>query len=378
MHTTNLKIEYIPINKLKASEYNPRKASEKEYADLKKSIERFGLVDPIIVNSFKDRKNIIIGGHFRCRVAKDLGYKDVPVTYIKISDLKREKELNLRLNKNLGEFDYDLLANFDEAILTDVGFESDELDRIFALEPDAQDDEIPDDAPAICKTGDIWQLGRHRLMCGDSTKKEDVEKLMGGKKADMVFTDPPYGVNFKYNKYDDNNTKDEHKQFCALWFNILKQYSEFIVITVGFGNEHIFYEFDRNFHHLVWFKKFALSASPIAFARRTEPIFVLGKPPKVRYDTDLFEYGTDREKELNKKHPCPKPVALLNALIDPQTDRDKSIVMDLFLGSGSTLIACEKTNRICYGIEIDPKYCDVIIKRWEDYTNEKGQKSKGS
>jgi len=130
----NIEIKYIAISKLKPAEYNPRKASDIEVKNLTESIKKFGLVDPIIVNSAPERKNIIVGGHFRLRVAKQLGYKEVPVVYINIPDIEKEKELNLRLNKNLGSFDYDLLANFDEDLLKEVGFEQEELEDIFQLD----------------------------------------------------------------------------------------------------------------------------------------------------------------------------------------------------------------------------------------------------
>lgn len=179
----NIKIEYIDISEIKYSEYNPRKSSEEDEQNLKNSIEEFGLVDPIIVNSWHGRKNIIIGGHFRVRMAKELGYTRIPVVFVEISNINKEKELNIRLNKNSGEFDFELLANFDESMLLDIGFKSSELDKVFPAEVKPEDDEIPENVPPICKLGDIWILGSHRVMCGDSTSVNDVEKLMDGKKA---------------------------------------------------------------------------------------------------------------------------------------------------------------------------------------------------
>lgn len=151
MKTEQIQIEYVAVSELRPADYNPRKASEKEYNDLKSSITTFGLIDPIIVNSHETRKNIIIGGHFRFRIAKDLGYTKVPVTYVSIADPAKERELNIRLNKNLGEFDYDLLANFDETMLEEVGFDSKEIDRIFQASPDENDDEVPE-APEVVET----------------------------------------------------------------------------------------------------------------------------------------------------------------------------------------------------------------------------------
>lgn len=262
----------IKIADLKFSEYNPRTMTEKEVKDLKESLKRFGFVEPIVVNKAPERFNVIIGGHQRVRVAKEfLKIEEVPVVYVEIPDLEKEQELNLRLNKNVGRWDWDLLANFDNVLLKDVGFTSEEMDNIFNLNlPNEKDDVIPENVPPIAKLGDVWQLGRHFVMCGDSTKKEDVEKLMDGKKADMVFTDPPYNIGFS----DPKN--------LPLWYEIMK------VRDIGWAVE-------------------------------------------------------------------------------------KNLIKDIFLGNGTTLIACEKTNRICYGCEIDPKYVDVIIKRWEDYMGQKAE-----
>ena len=186
----DLKIIQVNPKRLKASEYNPRKMNEKQAEDLTKSIKEFGLVDPIIVNNHKDRENVVVGGHQRLKIASIMGLKTIPVVYVSLP-LEKERELNLRLNRNLGEWDYDMLANFNEGELLNVGFDSEELDKIFDL--DIEDDfnvetEYGKIEEPKTKLGDIYKLGEHRLMCGDSTKKKDVEKLMDGNKADMVFT----------------------------------------------------------------------------------------------------------------------------------------------------------------------------------------------
>lgn len=196
VHTTE-----IAISELIPASYNPRRHDAVANEQLKQSIERFGLVDPIIVNSCPARKNIIIGGHFRWEVAKELGYKTVPVIYINIPELEKEKELNLRLNKNTGEFDWNLLAKFDESFLADIGFSSGELDGIFDidipeefnLEKELQKLNIQQ---IDVKKGNIYSLGESRLMCGDSTIEADMLKLMNGEKADMCFTDPPYILDY--------------------------------------------------------------------------------------------------------------------------------------------------------------------------------------
>jgi len=191
----------VPSNELIPAEYNPRKHDEVAAEQLKQSILKFGLIDPIIVNSSQSRKNVIIGGHFRWEVAKESGYKTVPVVYVDIPDLEKEKELNLRLNKNTGEFDWNLLAKFDESFLADVGFSSNELDGIFDVDVPEEFD-LKKELQKLniqqinTKKGDIYALGDSHLMCGDSTIEEDMLKLMGNEKADMCFTDPPYILDY--------------------------------------------------------------------------------------------------------------------------------------------------------------------------------------
>jgi DNA modification methylase len=199
----NLKIQTVKISELRSSEYNPRKWSEAAIAQLTESIKRFGVIDPVLVNQAPSRKNVVIGGHFRIKVLKDLGYTEVPVVYVNIPEIEREKELNLRLNKNLGDFDNGLLKEFfNEEELADIGWTSEELDTIFDIEDEQPDsfniqkelDRLGIDVKA--KPGDIYQLGESRLMVGDSTVESDVLKLMNGEKADLCLTDPPYILDY--------------------------------------------------------------------------------------------------------------------------------------------------------------------------------------
>ncbi len=198
-----LNIQHVNIKELNPAPYNPRKWSDDAIKRLTESIQQFGLVDPIIINGAPERKNIVIGGHFRLKVAKDLGFKEVPVVYVNIPDEAREKELNLRLNKAVGDWDWDLLAEFDETLLADVGFSSEELDIIFDLDDVIEEqfnlqkelDKLKITEIKVEK-GDVYQLGDSRLMCGDSTIPEDFAKLMNGEKADMCLTDPPYILDY--------------------------------------------------------------------------------------------------------------------------------------------------------------------------------------
>lgn len=204
---SNLKIQQVKISELLPAKYNPRHWSEPAIEQLTESVKRFGLVDPILVNSATSRHNIVIGGHFRLKVAKDLGIKDVPVVYVDIPDEAKEKELNIRLNKNLGDWDYEMLAEFDESLLADIGFESEELDEIFDLsvdEPETFDLEKElaklDIKSVEVQKGDVYQLGDSRLMCGDSTIEADFDKLMNGEQANMCMTDPPYILDYLHAK----------------------------------------------------------------------------------------------------------------------------------------------------------------------------------
>lgn len=201
-NSADIKIQYLPIGDLKPSAYNPRKWDDKAMADLKRSIERFGAVDPIIANSASNRRNVIIGGHFRLAALKELGYQKVPAVYVNIPDIEREKELNIRLNKNTGEFDFKLLADFDESFLADVGFSSEELDNIFEMDETPEQFDLAKELKKLdikkieIQKGDVWQLGNSKLGCGDSTIETDFAKLMNDEKADMCLTDPPYILDY--------------------------------------------------------------------------------------------------------------------------------------------------------------------------------------
>ncbi len=197
-----IKIEHISIDLLKPAEYNPRKWDTVAIEDLKDSITKYGIVDPLLVNSAPQRKGIVIGGHFRLSVIKELGITEVPVVYINIPDIEKEKELNIRLNKNTGEWDWDLLATFDEKFLSGVGFSSEELDEIFAVEETPEQFDLEKELKKLnidtidIQKGSVYDLDGSRLMCGDSTIEADMLKLMDGDKVDMCFTDPPYILDY--------------------------------------------------------------------------------------------------------------------------------------------------------------------------------------
>ena len=385
-----MKIKNRQIKELIAAEYNPRKLSSDQKQHIADSIKRFGIVDPIIVNINKNRKDIIIGGHQRVIVAKELGYKELPCVELDLSRDK-ERELNIRLNKNTGEFDYEMLNElFDMGDLLDWGFTEDELEMLEEPESDGltDDDEIPEVEEPICKLGELWKLGNHRLLCGDATQPEDVERLMDGQKADMVFTDPPYNVSYEgYTKEkltikSDAMSDEDYVQFLLGTFKCIR-----VAIKDGAGL-YICHASAWQLHteqalndcgfemrnQIIWAKNtFAWGMGRYKFQH--EPIFyahVKGVSDAWYGDKTQSTLWMEKKPAANRLHPTMKPVEIVLRATD-NSSKSGDIVYDPFLGSGTTVIACEKTNRKCYGLELDPHYCDVIIKRWEDFTGKKAE-----
>jgi len=381
-----MKVVEVEIEKLKPSEYNPRALSEKEALDLEKSLRKFGMVEPIVVNSASGRENVIIGGHQRYFLLKKMGWKKIPVVYVNIPDLKEEQELNLRLNKNLGHWDWDMLANLSEDLLKEVGFESEELDKIFSLERE-DEDEVPEPRKETdIKYGDIFQLGRHRVMCGDATKKEDVEKLMKGEKADMVFTDPPYGMNLdtdfsdmvgigRGNKYE--KVIGDDKPFDYRLFDFLNGIKEQFWWGADYYVETL-PNFGKNGSWFVWDKTEGGIRTNSAYEKQFGSNFELCWS-KARHKRQIIRclwkgiFGLSKEDIKKRLHPTQKPIALCEWFIEKFSKREQ-VIIDLFGGSGSTSIACEKLNRRCFVMEIEPIYVQVIIDRWEKFTNQKAKK----
>ena len=391
---TDINITYYNANDLVMAEYNPRQLTKDQYTQLKDSINRFGLVDPLIVNKNKDRKNILVGGHQRLRIAKEIGLESIPCVEIDLS-YDQEKELNIRLNKNVGEWDYDALANyFDVGELTEWGFSNDEL-QFYEDEPTVgliDDDEIPEVEDAITQAGDLWILGEHRLLCGDATKKEDVDLLMDGKKADMVFTDPPYalfgnstgvaGITddkmvkpfFRdiFNACRNNTKLYSHIYICCDWHSAfsLESVGREIKLTAknlciwdkGDGGVGAMYQ---QCYEMIWF----FANSPI-FNKTTGGKKIGDGERTVNGKPNIWRHNRANK---DRKHTAQKPVEMISNAINNSSDINE-ICIDMFLGSGSTLIACEKTNRKCYGMEIDPHYCDVIVKRWEEFSGKKAER----
>jgi DNA modification methylase len=379
-----MKIVHKPVDILIPYINNSRTHSDEQVAQIAASIKEFGWTNPILV----DRENGIIAGHGRLLAARKLGYKEVPT--IELADLTETQKkayiiADNRLALNAG-WDNEMLTIELNDLLADgfalemLGFDPKELDAL--LEPEVvegltDEDAVPD-APEEPKTklGDIYQLGNHRLMCGDSTSIDAVDKLMDGQKADMVFTDPPYGIDVvnnngkvgggtakyptaKFSKIIGDSTTDTAKEFyntcIALGFN------KFII----WGGNYFTDFLKPNRCWIVWYKNHV-----------TERTFANCELAWTNIDHNAKTYsstwdGYTKEGESGSKiHPSQKPIKLCTDVLQDFTKKG-NIVFDGFLGSGSTLIVCEKLNRHCYGIELDPKYCDVIVKRWEDFTGKK-------
>jgi DNA modification methylase len=392
-----MNITETKLSDLIFAEYNPRQLSNDQFKQIKDSITRFGIVDPIIVNSNKDRKNIIIGGHQRVKVALEMGIDSVPCHFIDLTRDK-ERELNVRLNKNTGEWDWSILATeFDVEELTEWGFSEDEFSfpDPTPVEGLTDEDAVPEVEESITKPGDLWILGEHRVLCGDATISTDVEKLMDGQKADMVFTDPPWNVN--YGAVDKNNAQGykprtilndqmetgAFKDFMSSAFAMMALASRsgcptYVVMSAQeWGN--LMLELHENGYHwsstIIW-NKDHLVLSRKDYHTKYEPIWYGWKegdarlcPVEDRKQSDVWDVDRPTKSEL---HPTTKPIELVERAISNSSNVD-GLVIDTFLGSGSTLIACEKTGRKCYGMELDPHYCDVIVKRWEEYTGKKAE-----
>ena len=375
-----MKIESKLIKDLKPATYNPRQISTKQFKDLKESIKKFGLVDPIIVN----KDNTVIGGHQRLKICKELKHIEIDCVVLDLSK-EEERELNIRLNKNTGDFDMDILANeFDIDELVDWGFKHIDLDINIdkIVEGNTEDDHIPEVKESRVKLGDVWQLGKHRLMCGDSTKESDVEKLMNGDKADMVFTDPPYGISYSSNMRTKTEKFEELKNdniFLNQWIPLIDKYSNgFVYIWTSWKVLDTWLDICKEIGELtnmiIWFKGGGgMGDLKKTFLSDYEIALVYNRDNEITGKRLGSVWEVDKDKGKEYKHPTQKPVELSETAIKNTSIKD-NIVLDLFLGSGSTLIACEKTNRICYGMELDTKYCDVIIERWEQFTGQKAKK----
>ena len=382
-----MNIEKKNVKDLLPADYNPRKdlkPGDPEYEKLKRSIEQFGYVEPVTWNEKTGR---VVGGHQRLKVLTDMGITEVDVVVVDM-DTEKEKALNIALNKISGEWDTEKLAlviadlqgtDFDVSL---TGFDPEELEDLFrddvkgGVKEDDFDVEAELKKPTFSKAGDLWMLGEHRLFCGDSTKPETFDLLMNGKKANLVVTDPPYNVDYKGSAgkiKNDSMAEDQFEQF------LLAAYQQ---MEAAMADDASIYVFHSDSHGLAFRKAFeeagfylsgcciwkkqslVLGRSPYQWQH--EPVlFGWKKKGKHQWYTGRKEstiWEFDKPKK-NKDHPTMKPIALVSYPIMNST-MTGCLVLDPFGGSGSTLIACEQTGRVCYTVELDEKFCDVIVRRY--------------
>jgi DNA modification methylase len=382
-----MQIEKLKTELLIPADYNPRKdlkPGDPEYEKLKRSIEQFGYVEPVIWNKTTSH---VVGGHQRLKVLLDLGLTEVECVVIEM-DEEKEKALNIALNRISGDWDKDKLmlliadlqgADFDVSL---TGFEPAELDTLFkdSLKDGIHDDDFDVDAelkkPKLSKQGDVWQLGPHRLVCGDSTKADTFTALMDGKLANLVVTDPPYNVNYEgtAGKIKNDNMNNE-----AFYDFLLAAFKNTAAAMTKDASIYVFHADTEGLNFRRAFKAAGFYLSGTCIWKKQS--LVLGRSPyQWQHEPVLFgwkksgkhKWYSDRKQttiwefekpKKNADHPTMKPVALVAHPI-LNSSLSNCIVLDPFGGSGSTLIACDQINRICYTVELDEKYCDVIVNRY--------------
>ena len=383
-------LKMLPVSVLKPAAYNPRKKlkpGDKEYQKIKNSIEEFGFADPLVVNA----DMTIIGGHQRYTVALELGITEVPCAVVDV-DKVREKALNIALNKVTGAWDENLLAELLEDLKNQdfnvdlTGFEPPEIETLLSpvFDKDVKDDDFDVESelkqPAFSKTGDIWHLGRHTVICGDSTDPEVFKARLGDTKVNLVCTDAPYFVNLENASGKIRNDNLDDKSAYEFLMKVFTNFKE------AMASDASIYEFYATMKARVFYDAFEdagfkvgaglIWKKPRAPLMRTdwkfnsEPIiFGWRKDGRHRWygdqkQTNVFEFdGIKSSKEDGFGHPSSKPIPLMAYLIR-QSTMSNGIVLDGFLGSASTLIACDQIDRICFGAEIEEKFVDVAVKRF--------------
>ena len=378
-------VRNISVKDLIPYDRNTKKHDKTQINNVAESIKQYGFVQPIVI----DKNNVVVIGHCRLLAAKQLKMKEVPC--VCVEDLTDEQVKALRIvdNKsNESEWDFDILPDeLAELDLSDFDFDfgiEDDEEEIEIVEDEAP--EVDDENEPITKLGDIWQLGRHRLMCGDSTDKATVELLMDGKKADMVFTDPPYniqtegGCKGEVGKALRKQGKDiefiadfEPKEFLNVLpcvFN--KNMNAYIFCNKELLPSYLNWAVENRYSYnvLVWKKP---NAIPIGDSHRPDIEYMLFFRKNAIWNNGLKNVNYSRCLEVSREtglHPTMKPISLITNEMQISSNKYSNVV-DFFGGSGSTIIACEQLDRTCYMMELEPKYCDVIIKRWENLTGEK-------
>ena len=379
-----MQIKLAEISNIKPYENNPRKLSEQAIKKVAMSLKEYGFRQPIVV----DKNMVIVAGHTRYRASKKLGLKQVPISVIYNLSEEQINAYRIADNRTAEESEWDnelLKMEIKELEAKDfkldlLGFNEDQLNDILFEEKQGltDEDEVPETPEEpISKLGDIWKLGNHRVMCGDSTFIDNIDLLIKKEKIDMVFTDPPYNIDYQgvKDKRKIKNDKMDDESFVDFLTSSLLG-CETMYVCCSWQYAHLFRE------------------AMIKIARKPKAMIIWDKVNPAQHLDKYFKqheiiyyYGDfggqktlrgdvwNLKRKKNTLHPTMKPVELITMALTDQ--KDKKTVYDGFLGSGSTLIACEKLDRICYGMELDPKYCDVIIKRWENFTGKKAELENG-
>ena len=357
----------MKLTNLKSNPSNPRIIKDDKFKKLVNSIKDFPeMMDkrPIVCVTDVDGKLYPLGGNMRLKALQELNFKEIPDSWFMLADnwtQEQRKEFIIKDNVGYGEWDWnDLANNWDVQDLTDWGLDIPNF-QVEELEAKEDDFAIPNEIVSEFVYGDLIQIGEHRLLCGDSTNPEHIDKLMNGRKADLVLTDPPYGIGYEYDKHKDNDN-DANAQLVAdvfalhqcgkVWtpglMNLARDITRFGETKVG-----------------VWYKKFAQAGNGVGGASTWEPILILD-PPKKKLDNDVIELMVEKEelhgKSLREFHSCPKPVKLYGQLVEAFAELNH-LIFEPFCGSGTTMIASHQMKRTCYGMEMSEKYCQVIVDR---------------
>jgi len=359
-------IEKKKISDLIPAPYNPRQSTAKQEKHLKESLEKFGLVEPIIFNK---QTGYIVGGHFRVRELKKLGIKEIECVIVDLNEAD-EKELNIRLNANTGGWDWDTLANdWDVVDLEAWGLEIPQFDTVEELEASEDDYEVPEGGiETDIVIGDLFEIGEHRLLCGDSTDSDAVARLMNGEKAELLLTDPPYGIDYGgmlKGKGDGKGGADKNgwKSYDAPTWDkskpesgVLQYFCQITDNQIIWGGNYFTDDLPPTMGWLIWDKGqrgFSLADGEMAWTSFNNAL-------------RIKEYARAKANQEEKNHPTQKPQEIIQwcfEYADRHTKNEIKLVLDPYLGSGSTMVAAHQLKRRCYGMELEPKYCQVIIDR---------------
>jgi DNA modification methylase len=399
-------VEQVPIDDLRPDPANPRRISAEELEALTRSLREFGFVQPVLA---RRADQVVIGGHQRLVAARKLGLKTVPVIYLDLSS-EQARLLNLALNRISGSWDQELLARMiadlrpvEDLDLTLSGFAEQELDKLLKSLDVREKRERPESfdldaaleaaraAPrATC--GDVWRLGDHRVLCGDAADTGAVSRFLDGTRAAMAFTDPPYNVDYGHHGGQQRRSRRrtiandalppaEWEAFVRAWGkNLLEQVDGALYICMSTRAwptvSRVLEELDAHWSDTVIWAKDRFVLGRADYQRQYEPIWY-GWREGARHhwcgDRDQGDVWTIRRPAESELHPTMKPLALVERAIE-NSSQPGDVILDLFLGSGSTLIAAERTGRVCYGLELDPHYCHIVVSRWESFTGLKAEK----